>query len=526
MSKKKNPKGGLTAERHAAARDETQSFDQSTEKEVQESLNLSDRTKTFVSSRYELLAKHESGGMGVVYRARHTTLDMDVAIKIMKGGQAPERFLREAKNLAQIRSPHVVSVHDYELLSDGTPLLVMDWIEGSNLYHRIKEENGPLDESSVLRWMQQTCEAMTATAEQGIIHRDLKPANILIDLKGNAKVADFGLALSDEDLSLVGIAGTPHYMAPEQFEDRYKIDIRSDIYGFGATFYHALTGVPPFIGEDTMSVLFKHKTEPLVSPLARNPNLSDTTSQLIERCLAKSPSDRFQSFKEIKLHIDQNDTLSSLWDNTGDQQVNSVLKNYYARRDDLLSRNFQEEVIEFTGGRTLRFIQGDIVEQKVDVIVCSNDAHLTMIGSGAVAVCVEGGPELRNHTRAFAPVRPGRVISTLGGTLPARFVFHAIELEFAGEEVLLPSRNIITELLRNCLYQADSLRVQSIAFPLLGSGLGGLKEDISLDTTVRFIARTFLHGFTSIQEVQIVLLDAEEATQRWIRRLPKRKADL
>src|SRR5262249_56303889 len=138
----------------------------------------------------------------------------------------------------------------------------------------------------------------------GIIHRDVKPANILIDRRGRALVADFGLAREDAVLSDLSrsdhVMGTPLYMAPEQAEDPRGVDERADIYSFGATFYHALTGVPPFEGNSVFSILCKHKSEPLISPRSRNTRISERVCSIIERCMAKSPSDRFPTFAEVR----------------------------------------------------------------------------------------------------------------------------------------------------------------------------------------------------------------------------------
>src|SRR5262249_41620688 len=159
------------------------------------------------------------------------------------------------------------------ILPNARPMLCMEWVEGTDLLKVIKAARGPIDEARVLRWMRETCAGMAAAAEQGIIHRDLKPSNILIDKAGRAKVADFGLAHGPTNLGELSrsgdLMGTPYYMAPEQAEDPHGVDTRADVYSFGATFYHALTGSPPFEGHTAFTILYKHKTEPLISPRAR-----------------------------------------------------------------------------------------------------------------------------------------------------------------------------------------------------------------------------------------------------------------
>jgi serine/threonine protein kinase len=254
------------------------------------------------TGRFELLGEVGRGATGIVYRARHKGLDRPVAIKVLRPGGSTARFAREARLLAKVRSPYVVAIHDVEVLSSGYPLLVLEWVEGTNLSRLIHEEE-VLREARVLPWMRDTCEGMLDLAQHGVIHRDLKPSNLLIDAQGHARVADFGLARGpapSDELSQSGVVmGTPLYMAPEQADDPHGVDTRADIYSFGATFYHVLTGKPPFTGQTALSILFKHKTEPLIPPRTIRPDLSLPTNRILERCLAKIPSDRFSSFAEI-----------------------------------------------------------------------------------------------------------------------------------------------------------------------------------------------------------------------------------
>ena len=153
-------------------------------------------------------------------------------------------------------------------------------------------------------------------------------------------MADFGLGhgpVEQGSLTRAGdVIGTPCYMVPEQAEDPQSVDTRADIYSFGATFYHALTGTPPFDGKTAFSILYKHKTEPLVSPVARNPEISVWVSDLLERCMAKSPGDRFPTFAELLAQLRPMAGAASSWEMADDPSWTRYLEAYKARRDSYL----------------------------------------------------------------------------------------------------------------------------------------------------------------------------------------------
>jgi O-acetyl-ADP-ribose deacetylase (regulator of RNase III) len=330
---------------------------------------------------------------------------------------------------------------------------------------------------------------------------------------GPALVADFGLArgpLGPSDLSHTGsVMGTPHYMAPEQAENPKGVDTRADIYSFGATFYHLLTGRPAFDGETAFTVMFKHKTEPLPSPRARNPALSARTSELLERCMAKCVNDRFASFAEILKHLQPEVATVSPWDSTEDRELDPYLEKYRARRDHYLAgrRNLTPEGdrYEFPSGAVLIIRSGNIVHEEVDAIVSSDDDYLTMGGgfhgvSGAIYQAA--GPSIREETKRYVPVRQGRAVVTSAGRMKARFVFHGVTL---GARQYTPSRDIICEILASCLDHADTLFVKSMALPLLGTGVGGFSSAVCLDTMFRYFALALHRGVTSVREVRIIL---------------------
>jgi O-acetyl-ADP-ribose deacetylase (regulator of RNase III)/tRNA A-37 threonylcarbamoyl transferase component Bud32 len=470
-------------------------------------------TGTPVTDRYEIVREVGRGGMGVVYKARHRQLEKEVAIKVLLPGASEERFRREARLLAKIRSPHVVAVHDFDVLANGFPMLAMEWIEGTDLAKTLLATTSPLPEEQVLPWMRQVGEGMLAAAEQGIIHRDLKPSNILIDTHGKALVADFGLARGPVGLAELShsgaVMGTPHYMAPEQAESPRSVDTRADVYSFGATFYRVLTGCTPFEGESVFSILFKHKVEPLVAPRARNPNLSERVSALLERCMAKSPAERFPSFAELLQHLQPTPSPSSPWEGEDDAELARHLAPYHQRRAVYLSQPSAltaPEVYQFPNGRVLKIVYGDIVGQEVDAVVSSDDEYLSMGGGVSWAIRKAAGAELMDwETRKYVPVRPGRVVVTSAGRLKARFVFHGVTLAFPNGSILWPSRDLIIEILQSCMYHADSLNVRSLALPLLGTGVGQFSREVCLDTMVSALAKALLRGLTSVCEGRIVL---------------------
>jgi O-acetyl-ADP-ribose deacetylase (regulator of RNase III) len=356
---------------------------------------------------------------------------------------------------------------------------------------------------------------MIAAAEQGIIHRDLKPANILIDRKGRAFVADFGLGRAEAGLSDLShsqhVVGTPYYMAPEQAEDPRGVDTRADIYSFGATFYHALTGAPPYDGPSAFAILYKHKTEPLISPRSRNPELSERTSDLIERCLAKTPGDRFPSFGDVLRQLTAPASVLSPWIMAEDPQLQGYLERYRTRRSAYLGDppplDPGGDGYEFPRGHVIRILRGSLVDQRVDALVSSSTGYLPMDAGVSWAIRQAAGGSIVAEAQHYVPVRPGRAVVTSAGRLPARFVFHGVTMGYSSDRWVMPSRDLIAEILASCFYHADSLLIRSIAFPLLGTGAGGFPCDVCLDTTFQFLAREFLHGLTCVEEARIVVYD-------------------
>ncbi len=250
----------------------------------------------------EILELIGRGGMGCVYKARQRGLDRVVALKILPRHAATasftERFAREARALARLSHPSIVTVYDFGE-AGGAYYFVMEYVDGVNLRQLLRESQGRLERVEALRIVGAMCDALEYAHEEGIVHRDIKPENILLDRRGRVKIADFGLAKllrenggGRADLTLTSpdqLMGTLHYMAPEQTETPLAVDHRADIYSLGVVLYEMLTGELP-LGRF-----------PLPSEVGRGDPQLD---RIVERTLAKDPSRRFQRASEIKTAVE------------------------------------------------------------------------------------------------------------------------------------------------------------------------------------------------------------------------------
>ncbi len=241
-----------------------------------------------LGGRYRVLGLLGQGGMGSVFRAKHLALHRDVAIKVLAGHadeSAGERMLREARISARIQSPYVVACYDFGFLAGRTPFMVMELVDGPSLFERLAAQ-GPLPIDDLTRFMGHAAQGMAAAEELGVMHRDLKPANMLIAPSGELKIADFGLArltastgpssLRKRPLTATGmVMGTPYYMAPEQAWNPNECDTRADVYGYGASFYHAATGRRPFEHNDMLKLLMAHRNDIPERPQVLRPDLPE-----------------------------------------------------------------------------------------------------------------------------------------------------------------------------------------------------------------------------------------------------------
>ena len=266
---------------------------------------------------YEVTAKIGEGGMGEVYRATDTSLDRQVAIKVLPDAFASDaerlaRFEREAKVLASLNHPNIGAIYGLEKSGD-TRALVLELVEGPTLADRIKQGPIPVDEA--LPIAKQIAEALEAAHEQGIIHRDLKPANIKVKDDGTVKVLDFGLAkaldpsptgdpsqsptLTAAATQMGVIMGTAAYMSPEQARGK-TVDKRADIWAFGVVLYEMLVGARPFQGEDvSLTLASVMKSDLNVTTLPHD--LPTAVRTVLHRCLEKDASQRIRDIGDVRL---------------------------------------------------------------------------------------------------------------------------------------------------------------------------------------------------------------------------------
>jgi serine/threonine protein kinase/tetratricopeptide (TPR) repeat protein len=264
---------------------------------------------TLVSGRYEIMGCLGRGGMGTVYRALDREIGEEVALKVLSHGamadpRAIERFRNELKLARRIVHKNVCRLYHFGE-DRGTYYLVMEYVAGEDL-RAVLRRDGKLAAGLAQAIALQVSEGLAEAHRLGIVHRDLKPANIVIDLGGNARIMDFGIArsLQIRGLTVTGaLVGTPDYMSPEQVEGR-EADARSDIYSLGAMLFEILTGRPPFEADSALGAALKRRTVDPPDPRSIDPDVPPDLSRVILRCLAREPDERYQTAEELAADLD------------------------------------------------------------------------------------------------------------------------------------------------------------------------------------------------------------------------------
>jgi serine/threonine-protein kinase len=301
---------------------------------------LKGRTSGFFLGPYRILEQVGHGGMGKVYKAMHTTMDRTVALKVLspslvKTPKARAMFRQEVQTAAKLCHPNIVTAYDANE-TDGRHFLAMEFIAGATL-SQIVHQRGPMPIGLACEVIRQAALGLQHAHEHGLVHRDIKPANIMVSVVRNplavangpgaaagsprsadevlqmlrlqVKILDFGLARlhrrkkdTATDGSEVGrqpITGTPDFMSPEQAKDRNAVDIRSDLYSLGCTFYYLLTGQVPFPGSGMLDKLIRHHSEAPPAPDKLRPKIPAAVAAIVLQLLNKDPADRFQTPREL-----------------------------------------------------------------------------------------------------------------------------------------------------------------------------------------------------------------------------------
>jgi hypothetical protein len=256
-----------------------------------------------IAGRYELQELVGAGGMSNVFRAHDRLLERTVAIKVLHDQLGAdedyvERFRREARSVAQLAHPNIVTVIDRGE-ENGRQYIVFEYIEGDSLKQVVAD--GPLPVPDVLELALQVAQALAFAHDRGLVHRDVKPQNVLLTEEGQAKVTDFGIArsLDVQGVTQTGtVLGTSDYIAPEQARGQ-RVDRKTDIYSLGAVLYELLTGEVPYEGDNFVAVAMKHVHDPVPSVIERRPDAPLRLEYAVQRAMAKDPDDRFDSMDDL-----------------------------------------------------------------------------------------------------------------------------------------------------------------------------------------------------------------------------------
>jgi serine/threonine-protein kinase len=353
-----------------------------------------------ISGRYELEELVGSGGMSNVFRAHDRLLERTVALKILheqytRDEDYVERFRREARAVAQLAHPNIVTVIDRGE-QDGRQYIVFEYIDGENL--KELTAHGPLDPQDAIRLTLQVARALSFAHERGVVHRDVKPQNVLLNDDGQAKVTDFGIArsLDVHGVTQTGtVLGTSDYIAPEQARGQ-KVDPKTDIYSLGAVLYELLAGDVPYKGDNFVAVAMRHVNEPPPSVLDRRPDCPLRLDLAIQRAMAKDPEQRFASMDEFSAELEA--CLAELDGRGGEDSATMIVPPQPVRRPQKRSR------------RKARIPWTPILLVLLAALLVAGGAYLLLRGDGGTPLTPEAsasGPVQLQGLTAYDPEGDG-----------------------------------------------------------------------------------------------------------------------
>ncbi|HEY6892781.1 MAG TPA: serine/threonine-protein kinase, partial [Rhodanobacteraceae bacterium] len=256
---------------------------------------------------YDIVAELGRGGMGVVYKGHESSLNRYVAIKVLADSLAhdeavKERFLREARSMAALNDPHIIQIYFIGEDEGGQTYFVMEFVEGESLGSMLKRE-GKLSVEQSAKVIHQTAMGLSTAHDRGVVHRDIKPGNLMINSRGAVKIADFGIALSNHDLSkkltTTGeFVGTPGYLSPEVCLGK-PVDQRSDIFSLGIVFFEMLTGRMPFTDESPLGLMLEVVKAEIPDVREINHEVDPEIARILDKMIAKDPAERYQNCHDL-----------------------------------------------------------------------------------------------------------------------------------------------------------------------------------------------------------------------------------
>ncbi len=253
--------------------------------------------------KYQIRQELGKGAMGVVYLGFDPGLEREVALKVMASAilsdnELKERFEREAKSVARLQHPNIVTVYDLGYDAQGAPYIAMEYLKGQDLENRIRRD--PLTFREKLDVVGQTCRGLAHAHKNGIVHRDIKPANVFITEGGEAKIMDFGVARwqASSHTQTGAVLGTADYMSPEQIRGQ-KVDGRSDIFSVGVILYRLLTNKKPFAAENIQSVFFKVLNQEPPELVLPDGNSMPELQAIVDKALSKDAEERYAGADDL-----------------------------------------------------------------------------------------------------------------------------------------------------------------------------------------------------------------------------------
>lgn len=420
-----------------------------------------------------------AGAMGEAYLASHPVLRASLVVKTFK--VTPEvNIFSEAHLAARVRSTNVVGVRDAGVYS-GLSFVIQDYVDGidlAELLSRMNKVNWRLPIGVVANLICGASRGLHAIHQAGVIHRDVKPANLFMKGSGECAVGDFGIAVSQGEAG-GPTAGTPRFMAPEQWDNDF-IDRRTDVYALGGTAHMLATGMPPFHAQNVMQHAYAHTTTNYKSPESESPEEAFFFA-VVTRALKKKPEDRQPSTEEMA----------------------KKLKMIASPRPVLTDRSDQSASI---GRLSISLSKGDISKAKADVIVNAANWKLGMHVGVAGALRKAGGDEIEEEAEQSSPCSMGDVIWTGAGRLNARYVAHAV--------AALSGAVCLQRCTLRLLLEAEARKVQSIALPALGTGVGEVPMSLAASQILEAVQTFAWLEPQFVRKLDFVLFD-DSALETW-----------